>query len=105
MTENAQEKELKAFGFTGKLRTGLVTAIISIQFLAIVALWRYTVSQSKDKETIQKELYERVITEIKGEVKSQVKETVEPSMNRLDTVTSKLDSATVQLKEKINNGK
>ncbi|QEL01589.1 hypothetical protein FKG96_12485 [Olivibacter sp. LS-1] len=102
MAEDRQNKELNTFGFTGKLRTGLVTAIIAIQFAAIVTLWRYTVSQSKDKEAIQKELYEKMIERLDSKVNEKMTKEVTPRMERLDTVTSRLDTATTQLQEKIN---
>lgn len=102
MPDNQQNKELNTFGFTGKLRTGLVTAIISLQFIAIVTLWRYTVVQSNNITDMQKELYEKMLQRVDTKVDERMSQEVKPRMEKLDTVTSRLDTATSQLQEKIN---
>ncbi|MDX3913771.1 MAG: hypothetical protein QHC79_09545 [Pseudosphingobacterium sp.] len=103
MAENTQEKELKTFGFTGKLRTGLVTAIMALMLTAIVFLTQYAISLNKEILQMQGNLYNQMIKEIKTNVKTEVKETVVPTVKNLDTVASKLDSATTELKQKIQN--
>ncbi|MDM8174800.1 hypothetical protein QT327_10605 [Olivibacter sp. 47] len=102
MAEDRQNKELNTFGFTGKLRTGLVTAIIAIQFGTIAVLWNDNRNQSKEMSSMQDRLYQQMIKEIKGEVKSEVGRTVTPTTQRLDTVANKLDRATTQLQQKMN---
>lgn len=101
MAENIQEKELKTFGFTGKLRTGFVTAIMGLMLTAIVFLTYYAIDLNKQIQETQGKLYQEMIKEIK----SQVKETVAPSMQKLDSTLTTVDSAATLVKESVNNNR
>lgn len=97
---------LKAFGIiTPEARrnvlivvfVGMVTLIVFLFY----ALGRMSAKNDKLNDKIismQKELYDRMI----NEVKSQVNRTVTPTVQKLDTVATTLDSATRELKQKIN---
>ena len=103
---NKNEQEFKTFGFTGKLRTGFITACFGIMFSAIVFLYQelrrkdVVIQNLNDKNlSITQQLYERMLPEVKQTIKEQVKEEVKPMVDRADVTMNNLDTLIQNVKK------
>jgi sensor domain CHASE-containing protein len=87
---NQTEKEFKTLlpGLTDKLRTGFVTAIIAIQFCAIVYLFVAVIQAKNERSELQAKLYQQMIEYIQP-----AKEKLEASTEKIDKVVEKANTS------------
>lgn len=106
------EMEDKKVGLLDKLflffsKDVKVTMLVLLTLLCAYFIRKSDASERKLSD-IQKEMYERVISEVKGEVKKQVepiKAATDSTSARVDTSLSGLDAVTKDLKTLIKNKK
>lgn len=83
------EREFKAFGFiTSKMRSGFLTAVVSLQAIAIVWLFTLLMEAKRDNERMQSKLYEKMINYLK------------PPVEHLNQAATRVDSLTNAIKTK-----
>jgi len=99
MEESKQEKELKIFGFTGRLRTGLVTGMMGIMLGAIGWLAKLVIDIQQDRLDMQDRLYRQMIEEVRNQVTPAV-EKVNEAATKVDSAAVKVDSVAQQQKMK-----
>ncbi|WP_183560705.1 hypothetical protein [Mucilaginibacter sp. SP1R1] len=93
---NKNNSELNTFGFiTSKLRTGIITAFLAMQTIAIVVLFsRYSALQDKFQAK-QDELYRMTIEYIRPSVQK-----INQAATKVDTISNKVDSLTTRLQKR-----
>ena len=105
MAEDQQEKELNTFGIKGKLRTGIITGIMTIQFTAIGALYYQVLSLSSDRIDDKDKMYQQMLdiaTEKAEQKASQtVDEKLDPVVKKVDTISLNADSTFNLIKERM----
>ena len=99
--ESKQEKELKMFGFTGKLRTGLITGIMGIMLAGIVWLAKMVIDLQNDRLNDKDVMYERIIKEVDKRNKQEITEQIKPIAEKVDTISQKADSTFKNINEKL----
>lgn len=90
--ENKTEKEFKTLlpGLTNNLRTGFVTAIIAIQFCAIVYLFIAFTEAKNERSELQAKLYQQMIDYLKP-----TKDKLEESAENVNQVVEKAKTSLV----------
>lgn len=105
MNESQQEKELKTFGFTGKLRTGLITTIIGIQFAAIVYLFTQVQNLNDyrvdDKDKMYQQMLDIATEKAEQKASQTVDEKLDPVVKKVDTISANADSTFNLIKERM----
>ncbi|TDS11749.1 hypothetical protein [Sphingobacterium paludis] len=99
--ESKQEKELKMLGFTGKLRTGLVTGIMAIMLGGIIWLARMVFQIQDDRLKDKDVLYDRIIGKVRLQNKAEITNQIQPIAEKVDTIKQKADSTFKNINDKL----
>lgn len=90
------DQELKTFGFIKNwMRSGLITAILSLQTIAIIYLFMQNSKLNDRLVEKQDELYRRTIEYLREPVQK-----MNNAAEKVDTISTKVDSVTTQLMQK-----
>jgi|GEM_PF-1198940 len=105
MSENQQEKELTTFGIKGKLRTGIITGIMTIQFTAIGVLYYQVLSLNNDRIDDKDKMYQQMLEiateKAKREAVQTVDQKLDPMVKKVDTISANADSTFNLIKERL----
>ena len=97
MAETQQDKEFKAFGITGKLRTGVITAFLGLSIGVNIWSIKALVKSADEKVEIQreatKEATQQAIEMLRPDI-IEMKQKVNTSSNRIDTAVNAIQEIT-----------
>ena len=91
---DSNERELTTYGFTKSMRTGLITSLLGLMIGAIVYLFFAFKSSEKEKQAMQKDLYEKML--------QRVDEKMKQPLGAINDVIGKVDTAAHKATEAAN---
>lgn len=93
MGESPQDKEFKAFGITGRLRTGVIIGFLAISLSVNIWAIKALVKSSDDKYEIQKEATKQVIELLRPDI-NQMAQKVNASSVKIDSAVNGINTIT-----------